>query len=281
VEAKPTVAETPVIATETLVTTTVDTVTTVTTVETPIAGAAKTVLSFESAADFGVTPMSHVQGTAAPTTAIVTDQFLDQGVLISDAAVVNSGFGHAASGYNTIASININDVLDYDEPITFTFMAKEEVTVTTTTVVTESVATTTVTTSDTSTTDPVVIASDTQTDVAVTTATETTTTTQLVDGTVDYFAYTPDRWGSSGNTVTITAYDVDGGQVGQVAYTETGSIYTPIVLTGVGEFHSVTVDQTLNDPTSGGIALDLITFGSIDPVQSLVNQLVTQETVVF
>ncbi|MBY0474408.1 MAG: PEP-CTERM sorting domain-containing protein [Nitrosomonas sp.] len=84
-----------------------------------------------------------------------------------------------------------------------------------------------------------------------------------VIGTTDFFGYSADLFGSSGNIITISAYGLDGSLVGQVSYTETGNFTAPLTISGVGQFHSVTVDQTLFNTNSGGIALDLIQFGNI------------------
>ncbi len=84
-----------------------------------------------------------------------------------------------------------------------------------------------------------------------------------VMGTTDFFGYSADLFGSSRNIITISAYGLDGSLVGQVSYTETGDFTAPLIISGVGQFHSVTVDQTLYNTTSGGIALDLIQFGDI------------------
>ncbi|WP_293008686.1 PEP-CTERM sorting domain-containing protein [Nitrosomonas sp.] len=82
-------------------------------------------------------------------------------------------------------------------------------------------------------------------------------------GTTDFFGYSADLFGSSGNIITISAYGLDGLLVGQASYTETGNFTTPLTISGVGQFHSVTVDQTLYNTSSGGIALDLVQFGNI------------------
>ncbi len=99
---------------------------------------------------------------------------------------------------------------------------------------------------------------------AVKTATAAASTTaSFVDGTVNYFSYSPDLDGRSFNTVTLTAFALDGHIVGQVKVQETINIATPIVLTGFGEFHSVTIDSTLLNKSWGGIALDNLTIGEV------------------
>jgi len=84
----------------------------------------------------------------------------------------------------------------------------------------------------------------------------------------DYFSYSADLAGYSGNTVTIAGYALDGSLLGQAQYLESVTFGTPLALTGIGLFHSVTVSQTLHDPIfgSGGIGQDLITFGTLTPV---------------
>lgn len=84
-----------------------------------------------------------------------------------------------------------------------------------------------------------------------------------VMGATEFFGYSADLFGSSRNIITISAYGLDGSLVGQVSYTETGDFTAPLTIGGVGQFHSVTVDQTLYNTNSGGIALDLIQFGNI------------------
>jgi hypothetical protein len=81
----------------------------------------------------------------------------------------------------------------------------------------------------------------------------------------DYFAYSPDLAGFSGNVVTISGYGVDGSLLGQAQYTETGTFTSPLTLTGIVIFHSVTVTQTLYYTASGGIGQDLVTFGTLTP----------------
>ncbi len=82
-------------------------------------------------------------------------------------------------------------------------------------------------------------------------------------GTTDYFAYSADLAGRSQNTITLSAFAIDGSLLGQVQYVETSTFRTPLSISGLGQFHSVTVDQTLYDTSSGGIAIDLVTFGEV------------------
>ena len=84
-----------------------------------------------------------------------------------------------------------------------------------------------------------------------------------VAGTTDFFAYSPDVAGYSGNVITISAFGLDGSLLGQTQYVETGNFMSPLSISGIGQFHRVTIDQTLYDRTSGGIALDLVQFGAI------------------
>ncbi len=84
-----------------------------------------------------------------------------------------------------------------------------------------------------------------------------------VKGTTEYFAYRPDLGGGSQNLITISAFDLNDLLVGQATYLETGTFSTPLFISGVGQFHKVTVDQTLYDTYSGGIMLDMVEFGDI------------------
>lgn len=84
-----------------------------------------------------------------------------------------------------------------------------------------------------------------------------------MDGTVNYFAFSPDLDGRSNNTITVSAFALDGHLVGKVTVKETTNIKTPIVLSGFGEFHSVTIDSTLINKSWGGIALDNISIGEV------------------
>ena len=84
--------------------------------------------------------------------------------------------------------------------------------------------------------------------------------------TTDFFAYSADLGGGSGNTITISAFDEVDTLIGQVSYLESGTFASPLVLSGFGQFHRITVDQTLIDTQSGGIMIDLVQFGDIVPL---------------
>jgi len=89
-----------------------------------------------------------------------------------------------------------------------------------------------------------------------------------IPATTDYFAYSPDLAGSSNNNITISAYALDGTLLGEAKYVETGSFSpgSPLSISNIGQFHRVTVLQTLFDVSSGGIGIDLVRFGDISPV---------------
>lgn len=175
---------------------------------------AVTVLDFENPNAVGLTPMSFWQGSFVNPSARVTDQFLNLGVQVSNAALVNFGYGHAASGTNGLGGIDQYGKLDYDSPVGFSFFLSGNLAATT-----------------------------------------------------DYFGYSPDLAGGSGNTITLTAYAIDGSIVGQTSYIETGTFSpsSPLTISGVGLFHSVTIDQTLYNTWSGGIGIDLVRFGDLSP----------------
>jgi hypothetical protein len=86
-----------------------------------------------------------------------------------------------------------------------------------------------------------------------------------IAATNNYFSYSPDLFGNSNNVVTISAYGLDGTLLGQATYVETAPA-PPLFISGVGEFHTITVQQTLFDLTGGGIGIDLVQFGDISPV---------------
>ena len=82
------------------------------------------------------------------------------------------------------------------------------------------------------------------------------------DGVTDYFSVTTDLLGDSGNTITLSGYDIDGNYIGSSGFTE-GSGGTVVELTGIGYFHSVVIDETYG--ITGGIALDLVEYGDVVP----------------
>lgn len=172
-----------------------------------------TVLDFE-ALPSGVTPTSYWQGSLSSTSSRVTTQYLDLGVVISNAAVSNLGAGHTASGSNGLSPINAGGFIDYDAIVEFSFFAPSD---------------------------------------------------GVTKATTNFFGYAPDLGGGSGNIVTITAYGLDGAVVGSKSWLETGTFYSPLEINGIGEFHSVTIDQTLYDTFSGGIGIDLVRYGDLTP----------------
>ncbi len=84
-----------------------------------------------------------------------------------------------------------------------------------------------------------------------------------VAGTTDYFSYRPDYGGGSGNIITISAYSLEDHLLGQAFFVESSTFYSPLSISGLGQFHRVTVDQTLYSRYDGGIMLDLVEFGDI------------------
>lgn len=202
---------------------------------------ALTILDFENYGLLGLAPTSYFQGSTVSATSRVTDQYLDRGVLISDAALVECGTGHAASGKESLAGISANGTLDYDKPITFTFEKVD--------------GSIEHRSSNSHGHDPV--------------------TNHYHDGTTDYFAFTPDKNGCSGNTITLSGYDIDGKFLGSVSYTENTDITKPLVLTGIGDMHRVVVDNSLHNVTWGGIAMDDVTFGTVKGAEKSIDELLT------
>lgn len=90
-----------------------------------------------------------------------------------------------------------------------------------------------------------------------------------IAGTTNYFAYRPDLGGGSGNVITISVFDLDDSLLGQITYVENTTFTSPLLISGVGQFHKVTVDQTLYNTYSGGIMLDLVEFGNITSESSV------------
>jgi len=183
---------------------------------------ATTVLDFEDYATQGITHASYVQGSKVDEDSMVTTQF--SGISISNAALVASGLGHAASGNMSIAPVNSSGEIDYRVPVTFEFFS---------TPVTSRFA-------------------------------RSATLPQAV--TVNYFAYSTDQWGYSGNTVTLRAYGLDDEPMGEISYVERTTFKDPLILSDIGDFHKVTVSQSLYFQHTGGIALDDITYDTISPV---------------
>jgi hypothetical protein len=186
------------------------------------AASATTVLDFEDYATQELTPASYVQGSKVDEDSMVTTQF--SGINISNAALVASGLGHAASGKMSIAPVNSVGEIDYRVPVTFEFFS---------TPVTSQFA-------------------------------RSATLPQAA--TVNYFAYSADQWGYSGNTVTLRAYGLDDKQMGEISYVERTTFKDPLVLSGIGDFHKVTVGQSLYFNNIGGIALDEVTYGTMATV---------------
>jgi concanavalin A-like lectin/glucanase superfamily protein len=78
----------------------------------------------------------------------------------------------------------------------------------------------------------------------------------------DYFAFTTDLW-ASGNPMTIKAYSIDDNLVGSLFFQEIrGEGGIKVKLQDIGMFHTVVIDEVYN---IGGIALDLLEFGDVQP----------------
>jgi hypothetical protein len=172
---------------------------------------ALTILDFEAPLPVGLTAIDYHQGIVVPDSAKVTDQYIDMGVRISDAALVELGPGHAPSGINGLAGIDQFGEINYDAPVTFSFFSPLDGT---------------------------------------------------TPATTDYFGYSPDLWGYSYNEITLTAYGLDDSIVGQISYTETGIFdpASPLTISGIGYFHKITIDSTLQYTYRGGIGIDMVRF---------------------
>ena len=260
----------------TVITTAIKTVTTVT----PVVSPSTTVLDFEDGVSLGLQPSSYFQGSSVAKASMVTNQYQSKGVVLEHAALANLGVGHAPSGTMAIVPVSSLGKVDYDAPVTLHFVKEIDTSVSKT--VTQ-VANSTIygevkgngksipVTHDSSSSiknekgaNPVNDHNAEMTIVTETkTASATATTAAFVDGTVTFFSYLPDLDGRSFNTITLTAFALDGHMVGQVTVKETSNLIAPIVLTGLGEFHSVTIDSTLINKSWGGIAMDNVTIGEV------------------
>jgi hypothetical protein len=80
-------------------------------------------------------------------------------------------------------------------------------------------------------------------------------------GVTDYFAIMTDRDGGSGNTTTVSGYDINGKFLGSASSPDIGGV--TLQLQNIGQIHSVVVKSTLINHNSGGIALDNVQFGAV------------------
>ena len=78
----------------------------------PLPASASVVLDFEAPLPDGLVAMSLIQGTPVPDSARVTDKYLPLGIRIADAALVQLGVGHAASGANGLAGVSASGNID-------------------------------------------------------------------------------------------------------------------------------------------------------------------------
>jgi hypothetical protein len=87
-----------------------------------------------------------------------------------------------------------------------------------------------------------------------------------IHATTNYFSITPDRWGGSYNTITLSAFDNTNQLVATRTFVENVGSLGTLELTGIGEFHKVVVAAGLANPNSGGIAMDLVTYGNLSAI---------------
>jgi len=81
-------------------------------------------IDFESPLPGGLTPMStYWSGNPVPSNSIITNQYSNLGIIFDNVVLVNLGVGHAPSGGNGIGNMDINGLLDYGSPMTFTFVS--------------------------------------------------------------------------------------------------------------------------------------------------------------
>ena len=176
---------------------------------------ANTTLDFEEPLPVGLTATNFSQGSVVSANNQIGNNYLAFGVSVTGAALVNLGYGHAASGTNGLSGISSAGRVDYGSPFSFEFFSP----------ISSSIAATT-----------------------------------------NYFSITPDRAGGSGNTVTLAAYDFTGQLVGARSFVENVGFLGTLELNGIGDFHKVVVIPGHGDPSSGGIAMDLVTYGDLSPI---------------
>lgn len=79
-------------------------------------------INFETALPGGLSPVYYPEDTPVTPQARITNQYGNLGVLMSNVALVNLGFGHATSGTNGIGGISPGGTVDYGSPMIFTFV---------------------------------------------------------------------------------------------------------------------------------------------------------------
>lgn len=161
---------------------------------------------------------TYLQGTPVTPQSLITTQYASLGVLMEGVALINFPVTAVASGTNGIGGVNSQMQIDFDAPLSFTFVSPSN---------------------------------------------------RSAKATTDYFSIYPDLWTGSDNSVTVSAYSLDGELVGTASYQESSASATPIVLSGIGRFHRVVVDATLHSQAWGGIGFDLVSFGPLIPQPQL------------
>lgn len=91
-------------------------------------------------------------------------------------------------------------------------------------------------------------------------------TNSAIPATTNYFSITPDLWGGSFNTVTLSAFDNSNQLIGSGSFVENVGSLGTLELNGIGAFHKVVVAVSLANPNSGGIGMDLVTFGDLTAI---------------
>ena len=81
------------------------------------------ILDFEAPLPSGLLPSSFWNGTLVAPNSLVTNQYASQGIIVSGVSLIELGQGHAPSGANGLAGVGSGQVIDYDAPLTFTFVS--------------------------------------------------------------------------------------------------------------------------------------------------------------
>jgi hypothetical protein len=84
----------------------------------------------------------------------------------------------------------------------------------------------------------------------------------VTPGVTNSFSLVTDMIGGTGNTVSISAYSLDGSFVGSVGRPE-GTGGETFEISNIGNFHSLVIDSSYG--IGGGVALDMFNYGVITP----------------
>ena len=82
-----------------------------------------TTLDFEAPLPGGLVAATHSHLAPAPSSAVITTQYANDGVLFSGVVLLNLGSGHATSGVNALGGLDNQGRFNSGAPITLTFVS--------------------------------------------------------------------------------------------------------------------------------------------------------------